>query len=362
MGSNGSPQRLQVAPSSPSRPTRLVSAMPSSRCWPSGRSRQCRMVSGSSANQSTRSRADHTPTLFTQPPRLVDDETSGASVTTRFAASGAVRVRSSRVRPSAAWVVACPPGVAADVGGQLGHGVRRDGRAAEAIGGVAAQRRGGRRCREAGPGLVGGRADLLGQLAPLLGGEQRGVVLRVALRGQAVALDRVREEHGRAGVVDGFERLAQGGRGRGRRGCGSRRTGWRRRARTPARRAWSSSPGTRSRSWSGVQRSRRWYSGFSISSIRRRSASPPGRSYSSCSSRPYLTVSTCQPAASNMPARRTAPMLGTIRSRLCRLRSMIQHTSPRSCTIGSRIASQQAPSSSSASPTIEYWRPVPART
>ena len=104
-----------------------------------------------------------------------------------------------------------PAGGPADVGGQLGHGVRRDGRAAEAIGGVAAQRRGGRRCREAGPGLVGGRADLLGQLAPLLGGEQRGVVLRVALRGQAVALDRVREEHGRAGVVDGFERLAQGG-------------------------------------------------------------------------------------------------------------------------------------------------------
>ncbi len=85
--------------------------MPSSRCCPVGRSRQCRIVSGSSANQSTRSRADHTPTLFTQPPRFVDELTSGQSVTTRAAASGAERVRSSRVRPSAACVVAVPDGV-----------------------------------------------------------------------------------------------------------------------------------------------------------------------------------------------------------------------------------------------------------
>jgi len=71
----------------------------------------CSIVSGSSANQSTRSRADHTPTLFTQPPRFVDDETSGHSVTIRFAASGAERLRSSSARPSAACVVAFPPGV-----------------------------------------------------------------------------------------------------------------------------------------------------------------------------------------------------------------------------------------------------------
>ena len=45
----------------------------------------------------------------------------------------------------------------------------------------------------------------------LLGGEQRGVVLRVALGGQAVALDGVGEDHGGAGVVDGVERLAQCG-------------------------------------------------------------------------------------------------------------------------------------------------------
>jgi hypothetical protein len=69
------------------------------------------MVSASSANQSVRSLADHTPTLLTQPPRLVLELTSGLTVTTRPAASGASRVRSSRARPSAAWVVATPAGV-----------------------------------------------------------------------------------------------------------------------------------------------------------------------------------------------------------------------------------------------------------
>ena len=75
------------------------------------------MVSASSANQSVRSRADHTPTLFTQPPRLVLELTSGLTVTTRAAAPGASRVRSSSARPSAAWVVATPVGVRPKSGG-----------------------------------------------------------------------------------------------------------------------------------------------------------------------------------------------------------------------------------------------------
>ena len=50
-------------------------------------------------------------------------------------------------------------------------------------------------------------------------------------------------------------------------------------------------------------------------------------------------------------------MLGTTRSSDCRLKSTIQTTSPSSATAGSRIASQHAPSSSSASPIREYWRP-----
>ena len=58
----------------------------------------------SSANQSRRSCTDHTPVLLIQPPRLVDEATSGLQVTTRAAASGASRLRSASSRPSAAWV------------------------------------------------------------------------------------------------------------------------------------------------------------------------------------------------------------------------------------------------------------------
>ena len=94
--------------------------MPSSMCCPVGFSRQCRMVSASSANQSVRSLADHTPTLFTQPPRLVLELTSGLTVTTRRAASGASLVRSSSARPSAAWVVATTVGVRPRSGGTRG--------------------------------------------------------------------------------------------------------------------------------------------------------------------------------------------------------------------------------------------------
>ena len=50
-------------------------------------------------------------------------------------------------------------------------------------------------------------------------------------------------------------------------------------------------------------------------------------------------------------------MVGTTRSRDCRLRSTTQTTSPSSATIGSSTASQTAPSSSSASPTSDHCRP-----
>src|SRR4029077_1648442 len=71
----------------------------------------CGILSPSSANQSTRSVGDHTPTLLTQPPRLVLELTSGLTVTIRPPAWGAARLRSSSVRPSAAWVVPVPAGV-----------------------------------------------------------------------------------------------------------------------------------------------------------------------------------------------------------------------------------------------------------
>ncbi|MBB5873510.1 hypothetical protein F4553_006944 [Allocatelliglobosispora scoriae] len=69
---------------------------------------------------------------------------------------------------------------------------------------------------------------------------------------------------------------------------------------------------------------------------------------------------TCQPAAANIFSSFPAAMVGTTRSSDWRLRSTIQTISPSSATDGSRIASQIAPSSSSASPTRENCRPVPA--
>ena len=117
------------------------------------------------------------------------------------------------------------------------------------------------------------------------------------------------------------------------------------------------SPGSRSRSSAAGLRRSRWYSSLLIESMRSRSASPPSRSNSRRSRRPYLTVIVSHPAASNIPRRRPAAMSGTTRSSDCRLRSTIQSTSPRRATMGSTSASQIAPSSSSASPTSATWRP-----
>ena len=204
--------------------------MPSSRCWPVGRSRQCRIVSGSSANQSTRSRAAHTPTLLTQPPRLVDELTSGASVTTRAAASGADRVRSSSARPSAAWVVAVPDGVRPRSAGTAGGAAAGDRVAAQAGGGLRTQRGLGRAVRRTAP--TGRRRRSRAARASsreLHRRQQRRVVLGVPLGRQAVALDGVGEDHRGPGVVDGGEGLAQGVEVVAARGCGSRRAGSRRR-------------------------------------------------------------------------------------------------------------------------------------
>jgi hypothetical protein len=79
---------------------------------------------------------------------------------------------------------------------------------------------------------------------------------------------------------------------------------------SPATAAGSPSPGSRSRSSSAVQRSSRWYSGLLI---RRSACAAPRRpalANSCSSSRPYFSVSTCQPAASNMPCSARAAMSG----------------------------------------------------
>ena len=193
-GNSGCPCLLQVAPSSPSSPTRLVSAMPSSMCCPVGFSRQCRMVSASSANQSVRSRADHTPTLFTQPPRLVLELTSGLTVTTRLAASGASRVRSSRARPSAAWVVAVPDGVRPRSCGTAGGACRgeagRRSRAAVCAHSPAAALSGAGRC-QGWPGSAPACAASSASWASVSSAEW---FCGMPLDGQAVALDRVGQD------------------------------------------------------------------------------------------------------------------------------------------------------------------------
>ena len=200
MGNSGWPQRLQVAPSSPSNPTRLVSAMPSSMCCPVGFSRQCKMVSASSANPSSRSCADQTPTLFTQPPRLVLELTSGLTVTTRAAAAGA-----SPAQPAAQGGLGRrhPGRRPAQVGGHGrhgrhgrhgGHGRRGAGRYAappEPSGRLRAQPA---CCAVRGrtlPRLVRVGAKLHRELPDLVVGQQRRVILRMSLDGQAITLDRV---------------------------------------------------------------------------------------------------------------------------------------------------------------------------
>ena len=92
--------------------------------------------------------------------------------------------------------------------------------------------------------------------------------------------------------------------------------------------------------------------------MRRRSASPPSRSKIERSSRPYLTVIVCHPAAANIAPIRPAAMSGTTRSSDWRLRSTIHSTSPSDGIIGSTSASQIAPSSSSASPIRAISRPA----
>ena len=128
--------RLQVAPSSPSRPTRFVSAIPSSMWRPPGVSCQWTSVWESSANQSRRSPTDQMPDLLIQPPRFVELATSGLTVTTRSATSGASCTRSTKKRPKACWVDSCPrclrPSEAGTAGGVRGFGSSRASAAAAA--------------------------------------------------------------------------------------------------------------------------------------------------------------------------------------------------------------------------------------
>ena len=299
-------------------------------------------------------------------PGWCDELTSGLTVTTRAAASGACPGQveqgpAERGLGGGRCRAGCGRGPPARAGACRG---RR--RAAQPVGGRGAQLR-PRRCRPANRahGSAGSAPSRAASSRQLVVGQQRGVVLRVALDGQPVALDRVREDHRRPAVVDGRVGRRPARRGRGRRGCGPRRaarssgTSGDQLGEPAAPRAVAGQRGPQLGRVAGAAAA--GTRGWACRRSGRRSAPPPGRANSSSSSRPYLTVITCQPAAPNMPCSRAAPIVGTTRSSDCRFRSTTQTTSPSSATSGRATASQTAPSSSSASPSSEYWRPVPHR-
>src|SRR5215210_7833209 len=170
--------------------------MPSSMWRPPGVSCQCTRVCGSSANQSRRSPTDQIPDLLIQPPRLVELATSGLTVTTRSATSGASCTRSTKKRPNACCVDSLPRCFRPSAGGTSGGG-RRGGLALPAA------------WVERGPRVVSVRAERIRELGELLDGEERRVVLRMPLDRERPALDRVGEDHGRAIVLHRPVRLDQ---------------------------------------------------------------------------------------------------------------------------------------------------------
>ena len=158
---------------------------------------------------------------------------------------------------------------------------------------------------EAAHSSVGSR-QRLAQPVDLLRAEHRGVVQRVAGDRQAPALDREGEDDagplglGVAGLEPGDDvaevvagevaRAGRRGRRRGRRRApraSFARCGWRAPASSPSR---ISLPG---------RRSMLWYSPFGISSMRRRSVSPPSSANAARRRGPYFSVTTCQPWSAN---------------------------------------------------------------
>ena len=189
--------------------------------------------------------------------------------------------------------------------------------------------------------------------------EHRRVVERVAREGQPPALDGVGEDDagprpvGVRLVEDPHEAVDVVAAEVRREPRQSRVVGASRATRAGRRGRSRSAPASRrSRASAPGRRIRPWYSSLGMSSMRRRSVSPPGHSNAACSRLPYLASSTCQPAARNICSRRRMRMPGTTRSRLWRLRSTSRVTLPRPWSGSSSTASQTLPSSSSASPTV----------
>ncbi len=184
-------------------------------CWPLWDWRQWTRVDRSASNQSECSSMCHIPTWFSQLPRLVEEATSGLTVTTRAAISGAAP-REVEQEP--------PEGLLSRLAALVGS--RRTRSAA----GAGPSRCGGRRAgagrrprrpsppgcraRSGAHGAAGSAPRSRPSWSPLLVGQQRRVVTGVALRGQAPGFDRVGQDHRRpvgdlVGGGEGFQQVTE---------------------------------------------------------------------------------------------------------------------------------------------------------
>ena len=172
--------------------------MPSSKCWPLGLiSHFCGESSPRSLNTSSWLDRENSPRRFTHGPKLVDTVTSGEAVTMRSASGPPARAISSSTRPKPACVDAWP--FTSILGnGSTGTRAACSRRVPFAMNGTSARNASTSRLKlEAGepvPFLPLIDALAGAQLVHLRLGHQAGMVVLVALEGQAVALDGVGDE------------------------------------------------------------------------------------------------------------------------------------------------------------------------
>ena len=293
--------------------------MPISMCCPRGPTRQLAAASPPSRRRPAPRRDPRRPTLLMKPPRFVETETSGATVTSR-SPTPSTRERSSSVAPERRLRRRRRAVSRRDsVGGtstRAGGGRDRRGRAARRP--LRAALPSGESARERVPlGLRRQPARAARKRVDLLAVEQRRVVLRPAGDLEPVALDRVREDHRRP--VGRRARAAASAPRTSREVVAAEVADERARRRPGSR----SSSALEPRAVGAVERRRAasrarsprsapnsdWYCSFGISSIRRRSSSPPSRANAARSRRPYFSSITCQPLVREVRAR--APPRGS---------------------------------------------------
>ena len=110
IGRSRVPNNGAESPRAASRMNKLLSAIPSSMCWPRGDIVQlCGDAIRSSLKVSLLSCGSKIARLLTQPPRLVETVTSGDAVTMRSASAGWLRAISASRRPKPACVDSVSP-------------------------------------------------------------------------------------------------------------------------------------------------------------------------------------------------------------------------------------------------------------